>query len=291
MKSLLNISDLSKTDFFEIINSIDIPSDFDNCLLNKNIGLIFEKNSTRTRLSFQVGINQLNGNFININLKDLNLDRIESFEDTFEIMACYLDCLVFRTVDHSKLKIAKKYFKKPVINALSDISHPCQAISDIFTLIEHFNRKDNFNIVWLGDLNNVLYSLIETIDFFESSYINIFTDKDIYKNKQRYFDISEKVNFLFDTDNKILANADCIMTDVYNSMNDRENKEKKLIKFQVNELLMNNTKKECIFMHCLPAKIGSEVTENVIKGSKSIVIQQAKNRMVTQKGILKWLDI
>ncbi len=80
------------------------------------------------------------------------------------------------------------------------------------------------------------------------------------------------------------------MTDVYNSMNDRENKEKKLIKFQVNELLMNNTKKECIFMHCLPAKIGSEVTENVIKGSKSIVIQQAKNRMVTQKGILKWLD-
>mgnify|MGYP001258775525 CR=1 FL=1 len=136
-----------------------------------------------------------------------------------------------------------------------------------------------------------MYSLIETIDFFESSYINIFTDKDIYKNKQRYFDISEKVNFLFDTDNKILANADCIMTDVYNSMNDRENKEKKLIKFQVNELLMNNTKKECIFMHCLPAKIGSEVTENVIKGSKSIVIQQAKNRMVTQKGILKWLDI
>ena len=292
MKSLLNISDLNKTDFFEIINSIEIKSSiFDNCLLNKNIGLIFEKNSTRTRLSFQVGINQLNGNFIDINLKELNLDRIESFEDTFEIMACYLDCLVFRTVDHSKLEIAKKYFKKPVINALSDISHPCQAISDIFTLIEHFNRKDNFNIVWLGDLNNVLYSLIETIDFFESSYINIFTDKDIYKKKQRYFDISEKVNFLFDTDNKILANADCIMTDVYNSMNDKENKEKKLIKFQVNELLMNNTKKECIFMHCLPAKIGSEVTENVIKGPKSIVIQQAKNRMVTQKGILKWLNI
>ena len=133
MKKLLNISDLSKDDFEEIIKfSYSIKPNTENCLKNKNIGLIFEKNSTRTRLSFQVGINQLKGKFIDIKLEELNLQRVESFEDTFEIMSCYLDALVFRTTNHKKLELASKYFNKPIINALSDISHPCQAISDIY---------------------------------------------------------------------------------------------------------------------------------------------------------------
>ena len=162
----MNISDLSKHDFFKIIQfSKDLENSLDECLKNKNIGLIFEKNSTRTRLSFQVGIKQLQGNYIDINLDQLNLNRFESFEDTFEIMSCYLDCLVFRTTDHRKLELAKKYFAKPVINALSDISHPCQAISDIYTLQQHFGSADNLNIVWMGDVNNVLFSLIESINF------------------------------------------------------------------------------------------------------------------------------
>ena len=292
MKNFLNISDLSKEDFLQIMNyanSINITND--NCLENKNIGLIFEKNSTRTRLSFQVGIKQLSGNFIDIKLDELNLQRIESFEDTFEVMSCYLDALVFRTTDHKKLDLASKYFNKPIINALSDLSHPCQAISDIYTLSNHFQKEDDFKIVWCGDLNNVLFSLMESIEFLDYSKIDIFTDKKIYEANYDNFIKSDKISYHFEFDDKILHSADCVMTDVFNSMNDKEDKERVLSKYKVNEELMKKTPDSAVFMHCLPAKIGSEVTNEVIKGPKSIVLEQAKNRMVAQRGIMKWLEL
>ena len=292
MKNFLNISDLSKEDFLQIMNyanSINITND--NCLENKNIGLIFEKNSTRTRLSFQVGIKQLSGNFIDIKLDELNLQRIESFEDTFEVMSCYLDALVFRTTDHKKLDLASKYFNKPIINALSDLSHPCQAISDIYTLSNHFQKEDDFKIVWCGDLNNVLFSLMESIEFLDYSKIDIFTDKKIYEANYDNFIKSDKISYHFEFDDKILHSADCVMTDVFNSMNDKEDKERVLSKYKVNEDLMKKTPDSAVFMHCLPAKIGSEVTNEVIKGPKSIVLEQAKNRMVAQRGIMKWLEL
>ena len=292
MKSFLNISDLSKNDFNKILDYSDIlNSHLDDCLKNKNIGLIFEKNSTRTRLSFQVGINQLQGNFVDIRLEDLNLNRFESLEDTFEVMACYLDCLVIRTTDHKKLELAKKFFKKPIINALSDLSHPCQAISDIFTIKEHFGRLNDINILWMGDINNVLISLIETLDFLENVKIDIFTDESIYSNYKKILNKFDKIKVHFKINNEILRSADCIMTDVFNSMNDKEDKELLLKKFQINSQLMAKVKKTAIFMHCLPAKIDSEVTEDVLKGPQSIVLKQAKNRLVAQRGILKWLDI
>jgi ornithine carbamoyltransferase len=292
MKTLLNISDLTKKDFNEIlVNAKNFNIDTDRSLTNKNIGLIFEKNSTRTRLSFQVGIKQLNGNFIDIRLEELNLNRFESYEDTFEIMACYLDCLVFRTTDHAKLELSKKYFKKPVINALSDISHPCQAISDIYTLNEYFGSADNLNISWMGDINNVLLSLVESIKFLENTKINIFTERKIYEKHKHKFSNNKKVSFYFDLNDKILFESDCVMTDVFNSMNDKDDKELLLKKFQINSQLMARVKKTAVFMHCLPAKIDSEVTEDVLKGPQSIVLKQAKNRLVAQRGILKWLDI
>jgi len=292
MKSLLNISDLSMNDFKQIINfATELDKKKEDCLSNKNIGLIFEKNSTRTRLSFQVCIKQLGGNFIDIKLNELNLQRIETFEDTFEIMGCYLDALVFRTTNHKKLDLALKYFCKPVINALSDLSHPCQAISDIFTLKDHFQRDDDFKIIWCGDLNNVLFSLVESIEFLENSKIDIFTNKKIYQSNFKKFPKSNKISYHFEFDDKILSSADCIMTDVYNSMNDKNDKESILKKFQVNDVLMNKTSDTSVFMHCLPAKIGSEVTNEVIKGPKSIVTKQAKNRMVAQRGIMKWLEL
>ena len=292
MKKLLNISDLSKDDFFTILDYAEsIKPNEEIFLKNKFIGLIFEKNSTRTRLSFQVGIKQLKGNFIDIKLDELNLQRIESFEDTFEIISCYLDALVFRTTDHKKLELAYKYFNKPIINALSDISHPCQAVSDIYTLRNHFNREDGFKIVWFGDLNNVLFSLLESLEFLETTRIDIFTDKNIYVSNQHNFLKSEKISYHFELNDKIIKSADCIMTDVFNSMNDQDDKEELLKKFTVNQEIMNNTPEYAVFMHCLPAKIGSEVTKNVIKGPKSIVLKQAKNRMVAQRGILKWLNL
>ena len=292
MKNLLNISDLSKDDFNSILSfASSIKPNTENCLKNKNIGLIFEKNSTRTRLSFQVGINQLQGKYIDIKLEELNLQRVESFEDTFEIMSCYLDALVFRTTNHEKLKLASKYFKKPIINALSDISHPCQAISDIYTLKEHFQKEDGFKIVWCGDLNNVLFSLLESMKYLTSSKIDIFTDKKIYEKNYKNFLNLDNISYHFEIDDKILGSADCIMTDVFNSMNDKDDKEALLKRFMVDQELMNKTSDTAVFMHCLPAKIGSEVSNDVIKGSKSIVLKQAKNRMVAQRGIMKWLEL
>ena len=292
MKKLLNVSDLSKDDFDSIIRfSKSIKPNNDDCLKNKNIGLIFEKNSTRTRLSFQVGINQLQGKYIDIKLEELNLQRVESFEDTFEIMSCYLDALVFRTTNHEKLKLASKYFKKPIINALSDISHPCQAISDIYTLKEHFQKEDGFKIVWCGDLNNVIFSLLESMKYLTSSKIDIFTDKKIYEKNYENFLNVDNISYHFEIDDKILGSADCIMTDVFNSMNDKDDKEALLKRFMVDQELINKTSDTAVFMHCLPAKIGSEVSNDVIKGSKSIVLKQAKNRMVAQRGIMKWLEL
>ena len=292
MKNLLNISDLTKNDFDLILSyAFSLNNKIDNCLLNKNIGLIFEKNSTRTRLSFQVGINQLSGNYIDIKFEELNLQRFESYEDTFEIMSCYLDLLVFRTTDHKKLQLAKKYFKKPIINALSDISHPCQAISDIYTLRNHFNRNDNFKIVWMGDMNNVLFSLAETLQFLSNTKIDVFTDKKIYSTLSKDYKNFKNIYYHFETNENIIKSSDCIMTDVFNSMNDKENKENILNKYQVNSEIMSMTNDNTVFMHCLPAKTGSEVTKEVIKGSKSIVLKQAANRLVAQRGILKWLSI
>ena len=292
MKKLLNISDLSKSDFDSILTFANsIKPNIEDCLKNKNIGLIFEKNSTRTRLSFQVGINQLHGKYIDIKLDELNLQRVESFEDTFEIMSCYLDALVFRTSNHQKLVLASKFFKKPIINALSDISHPCQAISDIFTLKEHFQKDEGFKIVWCGDLNNVLFSLLESMKFLKSSKIDIFTNRKIYENNHHNFPKEENISYHFELNDKILDSADCVMTDVFNSMNDKEDKESLLKKFMVNQELMKKTPDSAVFMHCLPAKIGSEVSNDVIKGSKSIVLKQAKNRMVAQRGIMKWLEL
>ena len=291
MKKLLNISDLKQKDFFQIIDYAEsLANRNENLLTEKNVGLIFEKNSTRTRLSFQVGINQLNGNYIDIRFDELNLNRFESYEDTFEVMSCYLDYIVFRTTDHKKLDLAYKFFKKPIINALSDISHPCQAISDIYTLKENFGTIDNLNIVWMGDMNNVLFSLLEVIVFTKNTKVDIFTDKKIYLDNKDNFNQNNNISCHFYINEDIISKANCIMTDVFTSMNDKENKENILRKFQVNDKIISMTDENSVFMHCLPAKIGSEVTEDVIKGKKSIVLTQAKNRLVAQKGILKWLN-
>ena len=292
MKSLLNISDLKKEEITEILNFADeLKSDDTKPLKNMNIGMIFEKYSTRTRLSFHTAINNLGGEPIKIDFDEMNIKRIESFEDTFEILSCYLDMIVYRTDSHKKLVTALKYFNKPIINALSDYSHPCQAISDIYTLKEHFGFLENISISWFGDMNNVLYSLCEIIDIIGNIKLNIFTDNLIYQEKKNIFNF-ENINIFYDINEEVISNTDCFMTDVYTSMNDRDNsKEEKLKKFQVNSNLINLGKKDAIFMHCLPANINLEVTGDVIKSKKSIVKKQALNRYVAQKGILKWLSI
>lgn len=293
MKKLLNISDLDKKDFFSIFDNADclLKDISQKPLTNVSIGLIFEKYSTRTRLSFQVGILKLGGNIIDIKFEDLNIQRNETFEDTFKILALYLDGLVFRTNDHKKLINAQNYFNKPIINGLSDISHPCQIIADIYTLKNIFNDFENLNICWFGDMNNVLFSYFELLQIFPKIKLNVFTDKKIFTENINNFPKVQNINYYFELDKNIIHEADCIMTDVYTSMNDNENKEKEFLlkKFQVNSEILNLTSDKCVFMHCLPANIGSEVTEDVINSKKSIVLKQAENRMASQNGILQWL--
>ena len=292
-KKLLNISELSRADFDEILdNSFSLLEKNISILDNKNIGLIFEKYSTRTRISFNVGIRQLFGNPIDLRFEELNIQRVETFEDTFSMFGLYLDAIIYRTNSHEKLIIASKYFQKPIVNALSDLSHPCQIISDFFTIKQHFNTFENIHISWFGDMNNVLFSYCEALRLYPEITLNIFTDQSIYNSNIGNFPIANNIKYHFTIDEEILSISDCVMTDVFTSMNDsNENKNKILSKFQVNNHLMSLTKDSTIFMHCLPANIGSEVTENVLLSSKSITMKQAKNRLIAQKGILKWLNI
>lgn len=292
-KNLINISDLNKIYIREIIDiSKKIEENiFQEDLKRKKIGLIFEKPSTRTRLSFIAGIYELNGVPIEINMDNLNISRNESFIDTIKMFNLYLDCLIFRTNQHSKLKITSEYFDKPIINALSEISHPCQILSDYLTLKEIFN-KDNLIISWFGDTNNVLFSLIELAAILDEITVNVFTNNKISEDNLSMNKL-ENIHFKNKICKETIKKSDCIMTDVYNSMNDKFSHTKKdlLLPFQVNSEIMSYTKDDSVFMHCLPANVGEEVTEEVINSNKSVVLKQAYNRKVLQKGLISWLGI
>ena len=284
MKNFLNISDINSNTLYNIMD-LDIDP---HVLLNKNIGLIFEKHSTRTRISFAVGISNLGGNSIDINFEELNISRDESFEDTFLAFNCYLDGLVYRTNNHQKLINASQYFHQPIINALSDQSHPCQILSDLLTLKEQFGSLD-IHILWMGDMNNVTFSLVEAANLIEELKLTICSPEQIS------FSINWKMNSNIEVVSNLesvdLAQVNCVMTDVFISMNDEDSDEKiSLLKpYCVTSELMAKTAPDSIFMHCLPAKVGLEVSEEVFRSSKSIVWRQAYNRMVAQQKLLQFI--
>jgi len=286
MDNFLNISDLSSQNLRDILNT---EIDNSNFLKNKSIGMIFEKYSTRTRLSFNVGISQLGGNSIDIKFEELNISREESFEDTFTAMNCYLDGLIYRTSDHSRLIRASKNFNKPIINALSDLSHPCQALSDLYTLKENFNSLD-VSVLWVGDMNNVCFSLVEVANLIEEFKLTICSPREISDNLK--WNTNSNINIVNKISDIDLSSIQCVMTDVFISMNDQENEAKvNLLKdYIVNDDLMAKTSKDSIFMHCLPAKVGFEVSKSVFESSKSIVWRQAYNRMIAQKKLLQFIN-
>ena len=284
VKNFLNVSDLSYKEITQILN-FDIEQ---SNLQNKSLGMLFEKHSTRTRISFNVGILNLKGNIVDIRFDDLNISREESFEDTFLAMGCYLDGLIYRTNDHKKLILASRYFDKPIINALSDISHPCQILSDLLTLKEHFGSLE-IHILWMGDMNNVTYSLVEAANLIEEIKLIICSPEQI----------SSSINWKMNSNIEIVSNLEsvdpgqvnCVMTDVFISMNDEDSDEKiSLLKpYSVTSELMAKTSSDSIFMHCLPAKVGLEVSEEVFRSSKSIVWRQAYNRMIAQQKLLQFI--
>ena len=286
MKYFFNISDLSLN---EILSILDIETDLENNFLEKkNIGLLFEKPSTRTRLSFSVGISNLKGIPVDLRYDELNFSRDESFEDTFKMFDLYLDGLIFRTNDHNKLLNAKEFFSKPIINGLSDISHPCQILSDLFTLRQHF-KTFNLKILWMGDMNNVCFSLLEAANLIEDLSLIICTPSSISIKKD--WVMKSNISLVNNLDNIELQNIKCVMTDVFVSMNDQDSEEKiRILKpFQVTAELMSKTSQDSVFMHCLPAKVGLEVSKDVFHSSKSIVWKQAYNRMIVQKKLLQFI--
>ena len=282
--NFFNISDLTPEKLTEIL-SIDVNK---NILKNKNIGLLFENYSTRTRLSFSVGIRNMEGNCVDLRFSELNISRQESFEDTFRAFNCYLDGLIFRTINHQKLIDAADYFDKPIINALSDVSHPCQILGDLLTLKENFGSL-KIHILWMGDMNNVLYSLVEAANLLDQIKLTICSPTQI--SSPINWKMNSNIQVLTNLDSIDLEKVNCVMTDVFISMNDKDNDEKiSLLKpYCVNSKLMSKTASNSIFMHCLPAKVGLEVSEEVFRSSKSIVWRQAYNRMVAQQKLLQFI--
>ena len=212
IKNFSQISDLSKED----INTILKIEPYPKKLAGKNIGLLFEKHSTRTRLSFSAGIHNMGGNCIDLRFSELNISRQESFEDTFRAFNCYLDGLIYRTTDHQKLINAAKYLDKPIINALSDISHPCQILSDLLTLKEHFGSLD-VHILWMGDMNNVTYSLVEAANLIEEIKLTICSPKQI--SSLIKWKMNSNIEIISNLESVDLSQVNCVMTDVFISMN------------------------------------------------------------------------
>ena len=283
-KNFFNLSDLSKKDLDYIIG-IEIST---IRLLSKNIGLLFEKYSTRTRLSFSVGIHNMGGNCVDLRYSELNISRQESFEDTFRAFNCYLDGLIYRTTDHQKLITASQYFEKPIINALSDISHPCQILSDLLTLKEHFGSLD-VHILWMGDMNNVTYSLVEAANLIEEIRLTICSPEQI--SSPINWKMNSNIEVVSNLESIDLGKINCVMTDVFISMNDKDSEKKiSLLKpYSVTSELMAKTASNSVFMHCLPARVGLEVTEEVFRSSKSIVWRQAYNRMIAQQKLIQFI--
>ena len=293
-KHFVDLDNLNKIDLRNILDLAkkikDQPMKFSKILENKSLGMIFEKQSTRTRVSFNIGMQKMGGNVIELSSESIGFGSRESDSDLVKVLSLYLDCLVIRNDNHEKIRSLAKFDFMPIINGLSNYSHPCQILSDVFTIEEIKGSISDLLIVWCGDINNVLVSLIQASIIFNFN-LHIAIPEKIFHQKQNVLDKykSDKIKY-FDNPHDAVAKADCIMTDIWISMGKSNSKKEILLfeGFQINDILMAKTKNEALFMHCLPAHRNKEVTDSVIDGHKSIVWQQAKNRMFVQQSILNF---
>ena len=290
----VDISDFKKSELKSIISFAkrikNNPNKYKNLLQNKSLGMIFEKQSNRTRLSFDIGMKKIGGNVIELDKKGIGFGKRESDSDMIKALSQYIDCLIIRINDHSKIKELSRLNLLPIINGLSNFSHPCQILSDIFTIEEILGPIDKQNITWVGDINNVLISLLQASHIFRFR-LKIASPKALLLKNRSLINKFKSTNISFCSDPiEAIKGTDCVMTDVWVSMGEKKSvKKKKIFKdFQVNENLMQHTHKKTIFMHCLPAHRNEEVVDSVIDSKKSVVWQQAQNRMYVQQSILNY---
>ena len=305
MKNFLNLSDLSSHELRRIIEEAKTrkskrkdlnksASDFDQPFAGKSMIMIFEKPSTRTRISFDIAVKQLGGSSIILNPNVIHYGRgDESIKDTARVLSEYADIIMMRTSLHKNLAEFAKYSGIPVINGLSEQSHPCQIMSDILTFEEIKGDIKDKTITWLGDGdNNMSNSFIEASAKFGFK-LNIGCP-DKYKPSKNIIAWAKKnkANITITKNpNEAVKNADCVMTDKWVSMNDKVDKKKKkqiLKGYQVNKKIMKLAKSDAIFMHCLPVGRGEEATDEIVDGKQSVVWTQALNRIHAQKGIINW---
>jgi ornithine carbamoyltransferase len=290
MPNFIDLKDLSRDQLLHIISlSIEWKKQsHSKFMMDKHVVLIFEKPSLRTRISFEVGINQLGGMTYLLNEKEMQLGERETVEDTARVLERYADMVVIRCFGHDQIKKFSKVSNLPVINALTDFSHPCQVVADLITIKEHFGDLKNKKIAWFGDCNNVLQSWIEAsviLDF----ELNIGCPKGIMPNLNTISwanEINKKIKINHNP-LEVSEGADCVITDTWQSMGNQESiSERIFLPFQVNKNIMKQAKDNAIFMHCLPAYRDKEVSLEVLEGKQSVVFDEAENRLHAQKAIM-----
>ncbi|MGB9843555.1 MAG: ornithine carbamoyltransferase [Caldisericia bacterium] len=301
-RDLLSLYDFTKEEIEEFLKTgetLKIKSKIGEnspVLAGKKLGLIFEKPSTRTRVSFEVAMYELGGHAIYLSSNELQLKRGETIADTARVLSRYLDGIMARVFFHKDIVELAKFADIPVINGLSDMFHPCQVLGDLLTIKEKKGRLDGIKLTYLGDGNNVCHSLMLG-GVKMGMQIVVSTPKEYSPDKEVLNWVKEDEKkykgevLLIEDPVEAVKGSDVVYTDVWVSMGqeDSETKKKKLLPYQINEKLVKNAKKDFIFMHCLPAHRGEEVVDEVIDGENSAVFDQAENRLHIQKGILSLL--
>lgn len=296
MRHFLTLKDLSSDELNDLVlRAIELKrmhkaGEEYQPLKNKVLGMIFEKSSTRTRVSFESAMIQFGGGSIFLSPNDTQLGRGEPIEDSARVISSMVDAVMIRTFEHSKVETFAKYSSVPVINALTDDYHPCQLLADIQTYVEHRGSIKGKTVTWVGDGNNMCHSYINAAEQFGFS-LNIATpagyepDASIIKNS------NANLNLFSDTLSAV-EGVDLVVTDVWASMGQEEEQRKReqaFASFQVNDEVMAAANKDALFMHCLPAHRDEEVTADVIDGKQSVVWDEAENRLHAQKALLEFL--
>ena len=266
-------------------------ADADAPLAGHTLGMIFEKNSTRTRASFEMAIKQLGGDSMFMASGQMQLGRGETIADTARVLSRYVDAIMIRTDDHAKIEELAAYASVPVINGLTDLSHPCQIVADLLTLVEHGKALPGLEVAWLGDGNNVLNSIVEAAGLMKFN-VRIGVPQG-YDSDPSFIESARAAgaNITITRDAaEAVAGADVVVTDTWVSMGQEHahNKIAAMMPYQVDDRLMAGAKADAKFLHCLPAHRGEEATDGVLDGPQSVIWDEAENRLHAQKSILLW---
>lgn len=265
--------------------------DADKPLADHVLAMIFEKSSTRTRVSFDIAIRQLGGSSIVMDSGSMQLGRGETVADTAKVLSRMCDAIMIRTDDHAKIEDMADNASVPVINGLTDLSHPCQIVADLLTLVEHGKALPGLEIAWLGDGNNVLNSIVEGAGLMKYN-VRIGCPQG-YDPNPSFIEKAQAAGSnitIYRDENEAVANADVVVADTWVSMGQEHvhNKLAAMMPYQVNDVMMEQAKKDALFLHCLPAHRGEEVMPSVIDGPQSVVWDEAENRIHAQKSVLRW---